>query len=277
MLGTVLIDGVDLRSTGYVFDVKDIDGFQDGPELRYESVAALGRAGVGLGPPATVGPRYLTLVGLQNQVTRTVSTGMSALRLLKDLVYGGTKTITITDTAGNVRVVRDAVALSVQPARRLPTRHVLNLSVFDVAIRFLCPNPVWEVAEPRILAMPSATPTRYDLTLETAAVFPVIRIMGSVANPVITYRAADGSVVWQLGFTVTLAATNDWLELDFWRGRIWKYASGVQTAAESLLTTGQADFPRPFDPHDGDVATAQYPTLDVSAGTAMAMWWNGYL
>ena len=74
-----------------------------------------------------------------------------------------------------------------------------------------------------------------------------------------------------LGFSGTLTATTDYLEIDLDRQTVVEYASGVAGNAISWLASGNFFA---LDPMDGDVLNASYPKLKVSAtsGTPTATW-----
>ena len=116
--------------------------------------------------------------------------------------------------------------------------------------------------------------TRSAMPLGTAPIAPLIRLMGTATNPILTYRNLAGDVIGAVTFTVTLGV-NDWLEIDCSSSRIEKVVGGTRSDAYSAYA-GQATNLPTLDPADGDYANAGWPTLEVSAGTGIALYAKRY-
>lgn len=267
------VNGTDLSGLGaYVTAAPGIFG---GPDRQIGTAAILGRAGAFLLSPSVMAPRRLVLKGFIDPTARTVAALQSALQQVRDVFYQGYLTVASTDTAGTVRQI-SGLLQSFESDVRLGRLHFQSAQVADFTATILCDDPFWREVQPFFVGAPTAG-TRYSIPLGTAPSSPIINVMGSATNPVVTYRDGWGNAVWTITATITLAATNDWLSFNCQTGRVTKYVSGTATSVYDVITAGQTDFPRPFDPQDGDVTTSQQPTIETSAGSLEALYYKRYL
>lgn len=267
------VNGLDLSGIGlYVTMAPGVFSAVARPS---KTTQVLGRHGALLLPPYTSQSRKLVLKGFADPAARTVAGLQSALQQARDIFHAGLLTIATTDTAGTVRQI-DGVLESFDADPRMGKLHFQSAQVADFTATIICGDPTWREVQPWSVACPTAG-TRYSLALGTSPSMGWIRLMGAATNPVVTYRNAYGDPVWTLTFTTTLTGTTDWLDLDMVRGNIWQWRSGTRTSGLSLLTSGQQDWPRPFDPQDGDVTTTQWPTLETSSGSAEALYHKRHL
>lgn len=135
----------------------------------------------------------------------------------------------------------------------------------ELALTFTCPDPYAYTKSPTVVGFgASAIPC----PLGSGPVAPLLRIFGAATNPVVTLRNAVGAALATAGFTITLGA-NDYLEADCGAMQVSKCVAGTITRDDTLLTSGNF---LTLDPTDGGYGTATWPTLEVSAGTAEAIY-----
>jgi hypothetical protein len=257
------------------FYVSRAPGFVwDGPSIAAPGVDLIDRSAALFAGPRRFAARDGKLIGTIDPAARTVAAAWTAAVILKDLLYSGEIELRFTDTAGNV-VTALATCTSVAVSERQNVEHFQSPTVLDVDASFsITSYNVDGGWTERALAV-AATP--YDIPLGTMASGWIASIMGVANNPVLTARAPGGAVLWTLTFTKNLDTTAKWLELDAIAGKIWLHEGAVVTPGESLLTGGNTDWPRPFDPQDGDYATSQWMTLEVTPGTGVVRWFKRYL
>lgn len=263
MTWSLTVNGTDLATWGfYPVEGEGVFGVADRTIL---TAPVFGRAGT-LISGSVEGARVLTVTGTLTSTAKTIAGLETNADAFKDLLRGG-----------EVRLVRDNGSTAARSITGWvgkidvrPIGHPLAPTDSRVTFTVTCRDAYWGAVEPtsRVLGT-----TRKTVELGTAPSTGIIRIITGT-NPVLTYRDAAGTAQKTMTFTVTLAATNDWLEIDMRRGTITKSLTGVQSNGLSLLTSG--DFPWAFDPHDGDPSTAAYPTLELSTGTGIAYWWKAY-
>jgi hypothetical protein len=258
--------GADLLAA-YGFFIRTQDGVHDASDREWVQLVVPGDAGVLFAPPVQEKGRKLTLTGGLWTAANTIAAREAAEDALKDALRAGMLRLVRTSDSGLSRLI-EGVAAGVQTK---PVEHPLNGLGSAVTIAFLGRDAYWRDLEPLLRALP-ATGVRYPLPLGTAPSTPVIRLMAGT-NPVLTYRDAGGAAVRSMTFTASLAAT-DYLDIDMRYRTITRVNSGapVATSGLSLLTAG--DFPWAFDPQDGDYLSATWPTLEVSSGSAEALWWR---
>ncbi len=267
MAWSLTVNGLDLVTT-FGFCPNETDGFFDAPDRSFTELAINGRAGTLLAGPTTEQGRQITLTGTLTTTAKTVAALETASDQFKDAVRSGVVRLIRTSTAGTARVI-DGVAKQI---RLSAIGHPVSPTDLRVSIVFKCEDAYWSDLQPtsRLLGA-----TRATLPLGTAPSTPIIRLMGSATSPVVTYRDAGGVAQKVATLTsITLAATNDWLDLDMRTGKITLSASGVVTNQLAQVT---GDFPWGFDPQDGDYATSAWPTLEVSSGSGVAYWWKNWL
>jgi len=263
----IVVNGTDLGAT-FGFYADRVDGWLANTALGGGLVGVRGRDG-GLALPATVfAGRRIEVAGTVRK--DTVSARRDAERQLSDLCRSGRVRLVVDDgVAGAMQVECRLVALAFLPfgpsLSPLASRGTLSFVADD--------EPYWRDVEPTTRAVAAAA-TRYTVPLGTAPSSPIIRIMGSATNPVLTYRDAGGTSRRTLTFTATLTSS-EYLDVDMRRGRIQRVTSGVAANGIGLLTAG--NFPWALDPQDGDFTTSSWPTVEVSAGTAELLWWRQWL
>jgi hypothetical protein len=258
--------GADLLAA-YGFFLRTQDGVHDASDREWVQLTVPGTAGVLFAPPVQEKGRKLTLTGGLWTAANTTAAREAAEDALKGALRAGLLRLVRTSASSLSRLI-EGYAVSIQTK---PVEHPLNGLGSAVTIAMLCRDVYWRDIEPLLRALPVAG-ARYALPLGEAPSTPIIRLMAGT-NPVLTYRDAGGAVVWSMTFTATLSAT-DYLDIDMRYRTITRVNSGttVATSGLSLLTAG--DFPRAFDPQDGDYLSAAWPTLEVSSGSAEALWWR---
>lgn len=258
-------NGTDLF-TAFSFAVVGQPGWLSSAPRRLGRASLYGRAGGMVTTLDQYESRPFQLAGSIQKTT--VSLRKEAERQLDDLLSSGIVQLVVDD--GDTPLV----GVEGYKTRMVvePFGHSLAPLTSRVTVDFDCPFPYSQELEPTSRVI---TTTARALALGNAPSSPIIRIMGAATNPVLTYRDAGGTAQKTLTITGTLAATNDWLDIDMRTGVIRKYASGVITNGfESYTITG--DFPWAFDPQDGDYLTSGWPTLTCSAGTCIAYWWKAF-
>ena len=261
------VDGVDLATVCSTY-VRDESGVLTVPGRRVSPIALSGSAGALLTATGDGLIRSIDVTAILRPSPATAVARRTAEDLLKDVLSSGLHRFLWDDGVNSARVIDGAID---GPVSIRAANHPIAPEGADVAFRILCRDAYWKAAEPTLRALAVAA-TRYTLPLGTAPSSPIIRIMAAT-NPVLTYRSAGGTSLRTMTFTVTLAST-DYLDINMQTRKIVKYASGTASNGASLLTSG--DFPWAFDPADGDVATSAWPTLEVSTGTAEALYWKSY-
>lgn len=135
----------------------------------------------------------------------------------------------------------------------------------EIALTFVVRSGTAEAVTPDGYALSTVA---VAMPIGTAPSKPVIVVHGNGAtltNPVVTIRDSSGAVVQTMGFTVVLGATQE-LWIDCARTTLSFITAGAVTDAMNVWTSG--DFPQ-VRPYDGNIETAAYPTiaLSASAGT----------
>lgn len=240
--------------------VEQIDARFSGVQRSYPSIALPGRQGVVLAAEPETSARLLTISGSIDPAARTLTARTLAEDRLKQLAYGALIKVIVDDDETAPRQI-DAVC---EDLRIAPVVHpmVTQVSRFTLTVR--CPDPTWYDVTGQLIgftSVPSPVP------LGTAPSGGLVRIAApawsaTVTNPVLTYRNAAGVTVQTLGFNTSLAAGNDYLEIDLDRLTVVEYQSGVVRNAIGDLTSGQFFA---LDPMDGDPFSASYPSLAVTA------------
>lgn len=142
----------------------------------------------------------------------------------------------------------------------------------DLTLRIVCDDPRGYGADDTVIAF-AQTPT--PVPQGTAAAEPVIRVMGPATNPMLTYRNAAGDVRGQHGVTWAVAS-GEFVEFHTPNRTILLYASGAITNLLPNETPGAAYDFITFDPADGDPSVEAWPTIEVSVGTAEALYPRTY-
>lgn len=266
MAWSLVANGTDLL-TAFGFSPTETDGLLDAPDRSWLEQPIRGKAGTMLTTPVREEGRLITLTGALTTSAKTVAARLAAEDRFKDALRAGLLRLVQTDASGSARLIEGFA----KQVRLKPIGHPVSPTDDRVTIVMKCPDAYWRDAEPQLKAI-AATATRYTLPLGTAPSTPIIRIMNG-ATPTLTYRDAGG--VAQATMVFATVGANDYLDIDMRLQRITKYSSGVASNGRSQLTSG--DFPWAFDPQDGDYATSSWPTLEISAGSAEALWWRQWL
>ncbi len=265
MATTITANGRNLTSL-YGLALKGVPKWRSVPTRVFTKVQVRGRAGALFTTPVSMPTRQLQLVGVMARGPAALL--VSSQDALKSLLTSNLIRVKVDDGGSFVRVAEGyANPLDVEALGRSMSPVGTNWT-----IGLDCPTPYWREDDWSSAAL-STTPV--PLLLGTAPSPTLIRIMNAT-NPVLTYRDASGIPRGTMTFTITQAA-GDYLEIDMLLfGKIRKSVSGTVTDARSTLSTS-SDFPWAFDAQDGDYATAQLPTLELSTGTGVAYWQRYFL
>lgn len=254
------INGFDTSRLGLL--VERVAGWIDGPERATRTIPIAGREGAILAStPTESGPRTIDVRGVMQ--AESVAALRANVDQLKDLLAGDFIEARFVDQVDRFAIGR-CRSFRVPPT---PPQFVNRKTVAEFSL--LCADPLAYDTEPIIVGFSAQ---KAALPLGTARIAPTIRVMGSVNNPVVTYRNHAGVSKQTMGFTVNLAAT-DYLEIDCHLATITKYASGVSSDGISLLTSG--DFIRP-DPADGSYLDSTWPSIELSAGAGECAYRRGW-
>lgn len=262
------INGVPAASLSFYID--NTDPLRDLPGLRYSAVDLYGRWGGLVAARPTIAAATVQLAGRIVTTANTVAARVAAEDVLRDaLLNSGGLTLTLDDGTTPVRE-RDGytVALDIQPLG-----HPMLAVASQVRWSLYCPDPLWRATEGAIVSVP-ATGTRYSLALGTAPASPILRVMGSATNPVVTIRDSGGTAQVTLTFTASLTSS-EYLDVNCETGVLTKYSSGAASNGVSLLTSGT--FPFALDPAWADWGNSRWPTVETSAGQAELLYVKRYL
>lgn len=262
----ITINGIDPRSR-YGLYVAGQPDWASGPEQAVTSHEVMGRAGA-LIAGVTKRPRDLVVEG--TIARSTYATRKAAEDALKGLVGSGIIELVWSD-ATQTRQITGVVV-----GRPSVTGYTPAGMSKGALVRFTvrADSAFWCEPTPTAVGLPAAN-NRKDIPLGLGPSDFILNIMGSATNPVVTYRNAGGTVVWELTITATLATT-DYLSFDSRTGLISRYNSGTYSDGIGLLTTGHDVWPLPLDPQDGDPSILEWPTLQVSAGSAEVLYSKTY-
>lgn len=266
----VLINGVSL-ATRFGLYVDRIGGWLPGTAVSGPRVTVLGRAGGLRTGPAETESRRIEIGGTIRK--DSASDRRDAERGVADLVRSGRVRLVVDDgLAGATQIEGRLESLAT-----VPFGPSLNPLAVRITAVFRCDEePYWRDVEPRTVALATAG-TRYPIPLGTAPSSPIIRLMGTGSNPVLTYRDAGGAAVHTLTTGSHTLASDEYLDLDMRRGKAVHYDSGVADNPTNQSVVLSAAFPFALDPQDGDYGTSAWPTLEVSAGSAEVLYWRRWL
>lgn len=241
-----------------------VTGFEDtwlsAPDREFPTIAIPGRQGVVFAADPTVTPRRLRVVGSVVPATRTIAARQSAEDQLKALTYRGLVKVIVDDDVTAPRQI-DAVCTG---CNIVPRGHPVDATVSGFALSLYCPDPTWyDVTGQTVGFTSAATP----IPTGTAPMGGILRIAApswsaNVVDPVVTYLNAAGVTIGTLGFTVTLAAGTEFLEVDLDRATVVEVSSG--TSANAIATLSSGNF-FAVDPNNGDPLNTSYPQLKVTA------------
>jgi len=263
---TIAADGIPLHLSPYFFRVKRVEGWHGAPSRQIVTVPIVGRDGA-------LPVRSVAGAGRLLQVSGTIVAGSRAARdaaidaLEAALVSAGLINVTRVDQT--TRELEGWLEGGLTVTESFP-QMASRTAVVSFSIRGR--DAYKRDVEPLYRAIEVAT-QRYTLPCGDAPSSPILRIMPGT-TPQIIYRDAGGTQRKQMTFATV--AANSYLDvLMNYPGKIVKYASGVASNGAGELTSG--DLPWAIDPGDGDVQTAQYPTLEITAGKAAIYWWRQWL
>jgi phage-related protein len=253
---TLLVNTYDLKALGFV--VTTVDHWST-PEKLYQTAEVPGRAGAVLlaAAPRVLG-RTLTITGaLMATTPALLATALDALKWRLD---DGLLDLRLVDDVTR-RSMGYLTRLVIEQAdgRQFRRRHLLITMTFQVLDPYRQDVTASSVTFVTNTAMPLGTaPVRPALIRLSATV-------GTVTNPIVTYKNSAGTVLGTMDFTGASILNGDKIEIDCEGRRILKTVSVVQTDASNLLAAG--DF-LTLDPQDGDFTTSAWPTLTKASGGA---------
>lgn len=257
----LFVNDFDCSALGLI--VADVDGWLHAPSARDKTTQLPGRVGaVLLAPEAETAPRNLVINGVIKRAS--VVSARAALLEMQERLYRGTVELRFADDPDKVYYARttDADWSGTPPQFVNPNGRV--------SIRATCFDPL---VYDRYGSVVGFTTVRSAVPLGSAVSAPILRVMGAVTNPTITYRDKSGTSKRTMGFTVTLGV-NDYLEIDCELFKITRYTAGMASQGIALLTAG--DF-LALDPQDGDYAGSVWPTLELSGGSGEANYRRAWL
>jgi len=241
-------------TTEYGFSVIEPRHFLSGPRFTFPRTPIAGRLGAFLDSGVTGEWAPFTVRGEFSPTT--LADRLAKLDKMQRDLAGEVEIVTTEDTGRRWRGYLDNSASEVWDAARawylLPFKADLS---FTLVAR--------EDIEGTSVAL---TTTARQVPLGTASSGGLVTIMGAATNPVLTYADAGGNTVQTMTFTITLAASNDFLEVDLDKQTILKSVSGTRTTDNSIPTAGKFFS---LDPADAAPAGPVWPSLKLSAGTGL--------
>jgi hypothetical protein len=247
------VNGVDIGSLGM-----EVTGIAPWSGVGYDRahIPIPGAMGGIPGALATSPARDIRITGYLDP--GSVAARAAALDLIRYHIGGGLLEVTMEDYPGRYL----AGLLTEDSWDQLSgLEYVSTLSRVRYNITIRCHDPVWRDS---IAQSVSGAATPVPVPMGTAPQAGMVYLFGAATNPVLTYRGVDGDAIGAMGFTVTLAADEDFLALDLARQRVRLWDDGVESNGQNLLTSG-AWFA--LDPMDGYGPSESWPTLEVSGGT----------
>jgi phage-related protein len=251
----VLVNGYDLAQQGLASAVWS--GVEDSPRRRILSTTLPGRDGglVGWGD-LTAGTKDVVVTGTLlaiSMVARVAQWDAIKGRLeqgLLELVFGDSP---------DKRLLAYCVGAEFQPA----STQMADMGG-RVTLTFMAPFPYRESIEPVLVGFTSAsTPA----PVGTGPSSPVIQLMGGT-NPLLTYRDQSGVIRAQMALTIAVPS-DAFLEIDMNTATIKQWQGGVYTNKITALAAGTFFA---LEGRDADVLHSQWPTLEVSSGTGVALY-----
>lgn len=248
------LDDYDLSQLGLV--VERVDGLGDQPDRPWpsaplpksERVAILSTA-----PDETA--RLLVVRG--HLLADTVALRNVAFDTLKGRCFAGdTVRLRFVDQGTREWVAR-CIGIQVDPRGQQFIEPGLAL-----ALSFVCESPYGRDTSDSVVD--GITTTLTAIPLGTAPSRPLIRITGPATNPLLAYAHFDATVLQTLQLTGSIAG-GDYVEIDMDRMTITQSVASVLSSALTMRTAGSFFA---LDPAAGSYAAAQWPTVNVSSGTA---------
>jgi phage-related protein len=251
-----LVDAFDTGTIGFV--VSDVLNWRDGVEIKWPAQKVPGRWGeMIVGTLPEYSPRELRING--TLLADDVATLRANLEELKWRVGKTEKTFTFVDdeTYEFIARSRNFQAPGIRP-------HMVQTGV-NVRIRLYMADP--RVYAASVTNVTSITSTPKDLPLGNAPVRATVQVTGS-GTFTLTYKEFGGATRG----TMTITGASAPVDIDMDAQTI---TDSGGNAAE-YLTAG--DFFE-YDPDDGDdiFGTPDWPTLEVSSGTASTSYYKAYL
>jgi len=251
----LLVDGFDLSTLGLVVD--NPAGWRDGFSVSWPSTAVPGRIGeIVTSTEGQVNGRTLRIDGAV--LASTVSALLSQIDEIKYRLGSTEKTFVfsddetrefyaycsaITHQAIDPALIQRGISVRIGLEQTDPRRYGTS----DTVVSGITTSPV-------------------DIPLGTAPVFPSITVTGA-SGFTLTYKDSSAVAV----ATIVIAGATSPVTLDCEAGTV---VDGGGNAVAYLTST--SDFPFAFDPADGDYTTSDWPTLEVTAGTAVATYRKAY-
>jgi hypothetical protein len=256
----VRLDERDVRAWG--LQVSDVRGVLGPPDETLQTTPVADRAGVVLlsGQPQ-VAPRQVEIVGF---VDTDEPAHLDAALVALDRATRGVRRITTAHAPDRAFTgLRLRLTITIAGAPFVATRA-------DVVVSYLCADPYAYDLSVRTVGL-STTPAA--LALGTAASAPDVVVFGAVTAPVVTTRTADGAVRGALAFVGLTLSTGDWLTIPGGQGTATVHrAAGTVIDAVPFVTDSTRAFFPVLSPGDGDPAGADWPTLELSGGTGLALY-----
>lgn len=252
-MSEVWINDVDLASFGFVLGADP--GHARTPELSDQTSPVLGAIGpIWLGEPVAAAARKMLVAG---HILAASSTGhKDAIDRLKELANAGAVRVRFAD-----RPTQEFVGARMQLLDPTARQAILDTVGGNVAITFEITDPLRYDRDSLLFGL-STDPT--ELWTGTAPSLPIAIVSGggaSLVDPFFVYRDASGQPVWEMGFDVSLSAS-EFLLVDGVTARVIRSATGVQNDALDAWVAGEFPLVRPAD---GNYALSEWPTLELSA------------
>lgn len=251
----LVVNGYDLAASGLAVAVWQ--GVEDSPRRRIASTSLLGRDGglVGWGD-VTTGTKDVVVTG--TLLASSVANRVSQWTAIKSRLEQGLLELVFGDSPDR-RLLAYCVGAEFQPASNQMTDMGGR-----VTLSFTAPFPYRESLEPVIAGFTSAST---PMPVGTGPSSPVIQLMGGT-NPLLTYRDQSGVIRAQMALTITLPS-DAYLEIDMSAATIKQWQGGIGTNKISALSAGTFFA---LEGRDADLLTSQWPTLETSSGTGVALY-----
>lgn len=252
----LFLNDFDTYRLGFV--VERFEGPGSSARLDYRTQGVPGRMGGVLLDPAPIVPnRTIRIVGALEAATPALA--RSNLEQLRARFNRGLLEVRFSDQMDRVWFARRVQGI--HDAERGQVRH--RILRYTVELES-CDAYAYATQA----TVTTLVATRTSLPLGTAPSAPVISLMGSGTDPVVTYRRADGTVAQTLSFVGLTLGSNDFLEVDAEAQVITLSTNGVRTSGNALKSAGRFFG---LDPADGDAAASDWPTLEVTGVTQGAV------
>jgi len=261
MSKALIVDGKDLFDLGFVAET--FRGHRSMVRRALPTVDVPGRVGPTV---ASNIPRYqtrrLTITGTLDAAT--FAEMQTRLDEIKYRLEGAGRTVTIADD--ETRQYRDVrfEEISATPYKPDLFQKQTALTIQGVAY------------DPRgystgLTVSGSFASTDLAMPLGTAEVGPIVRISGTAVNPAIIYKNSAGVEQARITFAVTISSTDYYdVDLDLFT---FIDKAGLNVS-DKLNSTASTFFV--LDPSDGNFVTSAWPTIQVTAGSAISTYRKAY-